>query len=249
MKLTIAQKELQTLACSPLAWVILALVQFVLAWVFLTHLETFLRIQPQLIRIANPPGVTEAVVAPLFAMGAVVLLMITPLLTARLIAEERRSHTLTVLISAPVSMADIVLGKFLGLMIFLSLVVALVVALSLSLLAGGTLDFGLLFSNIMGLLLLAACFSSLGLYVSCISAHPATAGAGALGLLLGLWVLDSAGLDENSLANDLSLLAHFENFNRGMIDTFDLAYFALFILVFLMLAIRRLESERLGITP
>src|SRR5688500_6216166 len=99
----IVQKELKILFCSPLAWVVLALAQVVLAGVFLTHLDTFLQIQPQLIKIVNPPGVTEAIVAPLFAMAAIVLLTATPLLTARLIAEERRNQTLTFLISAPVS--------------------------------------------------------------------------------------------------------------------------------------------------
>jgi len=248
MKLAIARKELKILFSSPLAWVILALVQLVLGWIFLTHLETFLQIQPQLIRIVNPPGVTEAIIVPLFAMAAVVLLMVTPLLTARLIAEERRSHTLPLLISAPASMADIVLGKFLGLMIFLTALVALVVVLPLSLLAGGPLDLGLLLSNIAGLLLLSACYAALGLYISCLSTQPATAAAGTLGLLLGLWVMDSAELSRDSLARNLSLLAHFENFNRGMIDTFDLAYFILFVLVFLVLSIRRLDGERLGIT-
>ncbi|HEY6044710.1 MAG TPA: ABC transporter permease subunit, partial [Nitrosospira sp.] len=143
----IARKELKILFSSPLAWVILALVQFVLTWTFLTHLDTFLQVQPQFIKIANPPGLTEMIITPLFAMAAVVLLMITPLLTARLIAEERRNHTLTFLISAPISGADIVLGKFLGLTIFFSMIIALVVALSISLLAGGSLDFGLLLGN------------------------------------------------------------------------------------------------------
>ncbi|WON74806.1 MULTISPECIES: ABC transporter permease [unclassified Nitrosospira] len=243
---TIAQKELKILFCSPLAWVILALAQVVLAWVFLAHLDTFLQIQPQLIRIANPPGVTEMIVAPLSAMAAVVLLTATPLLTARLIAEERRNQTLTFLISAPVSISDIVLGKFLGLMIFFSTIIALVVALSVSLLLGGSLDFGLLLSNIAGLCLISACFTALGLYISCLSAQPATAGAGTLGVLLGLWVVDNVTAEStDGIARDLSLLAHYANFNRGMIDSFDLAYFAIFTLIFLVLSIRRLDGERL----
>ena len=248
MKLTIARKELKILFCSPLAWVILGLVQLVLGWIFLTHLDTFLQIQPQLIRLVNPPGVTESIVVPLFAMAAIVLLMVTPLLTARLIAEERRNHTLPLLISAPASMADIVLGKFFGLMIFLSALIALVVALALSLLAGGPLDLGLLLSNIAGLLLLVACYAALGLYISCLNAQPATAAAGSLGLLLGLWVMDSSELSKDSVTRGLSLLAHFESFNRGMIDTFDLAYLVLFSLFFLALSVQRLGSERLGTT-
>jgi ABC-2 type transport system permease protein len=242
----ITQKELKILFCSPLAWVVLALAQVVLAWVFLAHLDTFLQIQPQLIRIANPPGVTEMIVAPLFAMAAILLLTATPLLTARLIAEERRNQTLTFLISAPVSITDIVLGKFLGLMIFFGTIIALVVALSLSLLLGGALDFGLLLSNIAGLCLISACFTALGLYISCLSSQPATAGAATLGMLLGLWVVDNVTAEStDGLFRDLSLLAHYANLNRGVIDSFDLVYFAIFTLIFLVLSIRRLDRERL----
>jgi ABC-2 type transport system permease protein len=241
----IAQKELKILFCSPLAWVVLALAQAVFAWMFLAYLDTFLEIQPQLVKIANPPGVTESIVAPLFVVAAIVLLTATPLLTARLIAEERRNQTLTFLISAPVSLSDIVLGKFLGLMIFFCAIIALVVALSVSLLIGGTLDFGLLLSNIAGLSLLAASFAALGLYISCLSSQPATAGAGTLGILLGLWAMDVTDENTDGIVRHLSLLAHYAKFNRGLIDSFDLAYFAIFIVIFLLLSIRRLDSERL----
>ncbi|MBA0014872.1 MAG: ABC transporter permease subunit [Nitrosomonadaceae bacterium] len=245
MIFTIAFKELKALFASSLAWTLLALVQLVLGWVFMGRLDAFLEVQSQLVQIANPPGVTEIIVAPIFAMAAAVLLMATPLLTMRLIAEERRNHTMTLLTSAPISMTDIVLGKFLGLMIFFCGVIFLVMVLSLSLLMGGTLDIGLLLSNAVGLLLICACFAALGLYISSLTAQPAVAAAGTLGILLGLWVMDIAADDGGSIMRTLSLLKHYESFNRGLIDTFDLAYFSLFILTFLVLAIRRLDGERL----
>lgn len=241
----IAHKELKTLFASPLAWTLLALMQLVLAWIFLGRLDAFIEMQPQLVQIANPPGVTEFIAAPLFATAAVVLLITTPLLTMRLIAEERRNHTMIFLISAPISMTDIVLGKFLGLMIFFSAVITLVVALSISLLTGSILDFGLLLSNVSGLFLIAACFASLGLYMSCLTAQPAIAAAGALGALLGLWAIDITTNNIDSIMQDFSLFKHYESFNRGIIDTFDLAYFVLFTLTFLVLSIRRLDGERL----
>ena len=245
MILIIANKELKTLFASPLAWTLLALMQLVLAWIFLGRLDAFLEIQSQLIQIANPPGVTEVIVAPVFAMAAVVLMMATPLLTMRLIAEERHNNTMTLLLSAPVSITDIVLGKFLGLMIFFSTVIGLVLALSISLLAGSSLDFGLLLSNTTGVFLIAACFASLGLFISCLTAQPAIAAAGALGALLLLWAIDIAANEINSFLGFFSLLKHFENFNSGIIDSFDLVYFILFTLTFLVLSIRRLDGVRL----
>lgn len=245
MIVTIIRKELHMLFISPLAWILLALIQLVLAWVFLVRLDAFLEIQSQLLQIANPPGITEIIVSPVFAMAAIILLMITPLLSMRLLAEERRNHTLTLLISAPVSITDIVLGKFAGLMVFFTVVIALIVALCISLRAGGALDFGLLLSNTIGLILVTACFSALGLYISSLTAQPAIAAAGSLGVLLGLWMIDLAASKTDGWLHYFSLLQHFEQFNQGLIDTLSIAYFILFIVIFLMLTIRRLDGERL----
>ena len=245
MIITIIRKELSMLFISPLAWLLLALMQLVLAWVFLVRLDVFLEIQSQLLQIANPPGITEIIISPVFAMAAIVLLMVTPLLSMRLLAEERRNRTLTLLISAPISMTDIVLGKFLGLMVFFVVVITLIAALSTSLLMGGVLDFGLLLSNTIGLVLLSACFAALGLYISSLTAHPAIAAIGTFGMLLGLWMIELAAGGTARWLHYFSLLKHFENFNQGLIDTLSIAYFILFIVTFLVLTVRRLDGERL----
>jgi len=245
MIVTIIRKELSMLFISPLAWILLALIQLVLTWVFLVRLDAFLEIQSQLMQIANPPGITEIIISPVFAMAAIILLMVTPLLSMRLLAEERRNHTLTLLISAPVSMTDIVLGKFLGLMVFFLVVITLIVALSISLRLGGALDFGLLLSNTLGLFLVAACFSALGLYISSLTAQPVIAAIGTLGVLLGLWMINLAASETDGWLQYCSLLKHFEQFNQGLIDTLSIAYFILFIVTFLVLTIRRLDGERL----
>lgn len=114
----IARKELKLLFVSPLAWTFLALIQLIITWVFLGRLDAFLELQSQLMQIANPPGATEVIIVPMFAVASIVLLMATPLLTMRLIAEEWRNRTMVLLISAPISMTTIVLGKFLGMMVF-----------------------------------------------------------------------------------------------------------------------------------
>jgi len=245
MIVTIIHKELRMLFISPLAWILLALIQLILTWVFLVRLDAFLEIQSQLMQIANPPGITEIIISPVFAMAAIILLMVTPLLSMRLLAEERRNHTLTLLISAPVSMTDIVIGKFLGLMVFFLVVITLIVALSISLRLGGALDFGLLLSNTLGLLLLTACFSALGLYISSLTAQSVIAAIGALGVLLGLWMINLAANETGGWIQHFSLLQHFEQFNQGLIDTLSIAYFILFIVTFLVLTIRRLDGERL----
>jgi ABC-2 type transport system permease protein len=245
MIFTVVRKELKLLFASSLVWTFLALVQGVLAWAFLGRLNTFLEIQTQLAQLANPPGVTEVIVAPVFSVASIMLLVVTPVLSMRLFAEERRNHTLVMLMSAPISISAVVLGKFLALMLFLCLVPLLIGMLSISLLAGGTLDFGLLGSNAIGLTLLAGCFASLGLYISSLTAHPAVAALACLGVLLCIWVMDIVTIGAGYAVQHFSLFRHFENFNLGLVDTFSLAFFLLFTATFLVLTVLHLDGERL----
>jgi ABC-2 type transport system permease protein len=245
MIFTLAAKELKALFASPLAWIVLAIVQLILAWIFLSRLDTFLLLQPQLVQLTQPPGATEVVAAPLFGSAAVLLLMAVPLLSMGLIAEERRNQTMPLLLSAPLSMTEIVVGKFIGLMLLLTALIGLCALMALSLYAGTTPDLGLLAGNLLGLLLLSACYAALGLYVSCLTSHPVLAAVGALGALLGLWVINIAASTPESLLHWFSLLKHFESFNRGLIDSADVAFLVLFTLTFLALAIKRLDADRL----
>ena len=245
MIFTLTAKELKSLFGSPLAWIILAILTFIIAYIFISQIDAFITVQPQLAQIANAPGITEIIVAPLFSGVAIVLMMATPLLSMRLISEERRNRTLTLLLSAPLSMTEIILGKFLGLLIFLTALVALAALMALSLYAGGKLDLGLLAGNVLGLLLLAACFGALGLYISCLTAQPVIAAMGSLGALLGLWIINLAATEPDSALHYFSLLKHFESFNRGLINTSDIAFYLLFISLFLALAIHRLDQDRL----
>src|SRR3974377_1536028 len=103
MILTIARKELKSLFASPLAWVVLTLMQLILAFAFLKRLEDYMQLQAQLQQMTNAPGVTELVAAAVYSTFAIIMLFAVPLLAMRLIAEERRNRTLVLLVSAPVS--------------------------------------------------------------------------------------------------------------------------------------------------
>lgn len=254
MIFTIAAKELKSLFASPLAWMVLTGVQLVTAFAFLKRLDDFLQIQPQLVQLASPPGVTELVAGPLFAAAAAVMLFAAPLLGMRLIAEERRNQTLVLLTSAPVSITDIVLGKFLGLALFLALVLALVALMPLSLAGSTRLDYGLLASLCLGLALLGAGFAALSLYVSSLVAQPVAAAFGAFAaLLLMVLAADAAadGLRARGLhvpAGLLQVFAPLKNFEplaKGVIDTYAIACSLLLIVVFLVLTVRRLDARRL----
>jgi ABC-2 type transport system permease protein len=254
MIFTIAAKELKALFASPLAWIVLTVMQIIMAYGFLKRLDDFLQIQSQLAQMPSPPGVTELVAAPVFATLAMVLLFAVPLLAMRLIAEERRNQTMTLLTSAPVSTAQIVLGKFLGMLLFLALVIALTVMMPLSLATGTRLDYGLLASLSIGLVLLAAGFAAVSLYVSCLTTHPMAAALGAFGALLAMLLMGETVGDSlrtrgwhvpAALVQVLSPLRNFEPFGKGLVDTFALACSLLLVALFLALAVRQLEAARL----
>lgn len=255
MILTLAGKELKAMFAAPLAWVVLALLQLILSFGFLKRLDDFMQIQPQLVQAPNPPGVTELVAVPVYATCAVIMLFAVPLLAMRLIAEERRNQTMVLLVSSPLSMTEIVLGKFAGLMVFLLLLIGLTTLMPLALLAGGALDFGLLASVAAGAVLLAACFAAVALYASCLTAQPITAAIIAFSLLLGTLLAGetaSDGLRERglpvpaALAQVLSPMKNFETFAKGTFDSFSIVCMLLMIVVFLVLSVRRLDAARLG---
>lgn len=239
----IAWQELRRLLLSPLAWTLLAGVQALLAWIFLWLVQDFQALQGRLAGLDNAPGVTDLVAAPLLRVTAWVLLLLVPLLTMRVFSEERRSGVFDLLLSAPVTMTQIVLGKYFGVLGFLLMVIALIALMPASLALGATLDVGKLLAGLLGLSLLTAAAVAAGLYLSAWTVQPAGAALATLGLLLGLWMVDAAASSE--LFGYLSLRRHYDAFLLGLFDSADLTYYLLFSAAFLGLTIRRLDDWRL----
>jgi len=249
MIFTLAARELRSMFLSPLAWVILAVISGLCAYFFLLYVDLYLQLLPRLAAAPSGPGITDIVVAPLYSTAATVLLLVTPLLTMRLISEERRSQTLSLLISAPVSMSEIILGKFLGVFSFVLILVALIAVMPLSLLAGGSLDIGLWASGLLGLILLLASFCSIGLYISTLTTQPTVAAIGTFGVLLLLWILNLASSTGSDGGGEvlayLSLLSHYQPLLRGVFSSTDVFYYLLLICSCLVLSVRRLDADRL----
>ena len=245
MIISIALRELRSMFLSPLAWTVLAVIQLVLAWSFFTQIDFFFNIQSQLATLPNAPGVTDLVVMPTFEVASIILLMVTPLLTMRLISEERRNGSIALLLSSPISMTEIVLGKFTGIVLFMLIFITMISLMPLSLLMGTELDLGKLAAGVFALVLLLSAFSAAGLYLSSLTSNPVVAAISTFGLLMLLWIINSNTGDASNTLDQLSLLGHFAPMLRGLIDTADIAYFVLFIATFLLLTIRQLDSQRL----
>ena len=244
----IARREAGAMFLSPLAWVVLGVVQVILGYMFLANLDNFFLLQPQLMQLANTPGVTDIVITPLMQVAVIILLMIMPLVTMRSIAEEKRNGTLSLLVSAPLGMTEIVLGKYLGLLLFVVVLVSMLMLMPLSLYLGTSPDLGKLVSIYIGLLLLLGSFAAIGLYLSSLTSNQTVAAVSTFGVLLMLWIIDWIG---NSVGNGQSLLAwlsllnHHQSMLEGVFDSSDIAYYLLLIGGFLGLTIRQLDRERL----
>jgi ABC-2 type transport system permease protein len=224
------------------------MLQLVMAFLFLSQLDTYMTWQARLSGIEGAPGVTDIVVAPLFQTAGFLLLLISPAITMRSISEEQRNRTLTLLLSAPVSIRDIILGKFLGITLFFFILLLMLTAMPLSLYAGTTLDAGKLLAGLLGLALLASTFAAIGLFMSSLTEQPVVAAISTLGVLMLLWIIDwngDAGENVSSLFHYLSLKTHLNAFLKGIFSTRDLIYYLLLITVFLVLGIRRLDQKRL----
>ncbi len=246
MIINVARKELKSMFASPMGWVILALLMFSFGTYYLNGVNDYFEVMSGAMRPAERTGVTQFVGQVVYGFASFMVLFAVPLLSMRLVSEERRSQTLPFLFSAPVSITEIVVGKFLGLVAFLSILVVYIALMMTTLKLWADIDFGFILANSVGLFLMIASFSALGLFFSSLTQQPVIAAILTFIALFALMFLDRffAGDPTNTLAN-LSLVSHFRSFSGGLIDTGDIAYFLLFILTFLTLTVRRLDADRL----
>ena len=246
MIINVARKELKSLFASPMGWIILALLMLAFGSFYLQGVNNYFEVMSGSIRPAERVGVTIFVGQTVYGWASFLMLFAVPLLSMRLISEERRSQTLPFLLSAPISLTEIVVGKFLGLIIFLSILVGYIFLMLSTLNIWSDIDFGYLLSNSLGLILLAASFSALGIYFSSLTSQPIVAAILSFIALFALMGLDKFfGSQPNHWFGYISLMKHFQSFSRGVIDSKDIIYFILFITTFLVLTVRRLDADRL----
>jgi ABC-2 type transport system permease protein len=179
-----------------------------------------------------------------FFQASMLLLLIVPIITMRLFAEERRSGTLELLLTAPVREIDVVLAKFLASMVVIVMLLVLTLPQPITLRLFGDPDWGPVYSGYLGLLLLGGALTSLGLAISALTANQIVAATVSLGLFLLMWMLDTLGTllpdPFDTLVINLSLLAHFTPFATGALYLSDFGFFCTLIMLGLLLSVRAL---------
>lgn len=248
--LAIARKELRSYFASPIAWVILGLFALLFGFFFYTFLVLFVRQSMQMGQMGGPQtvNVNLYMIRPLLQNASVIILFVLPMITMRTYAEEKRSGTIELLLTSPVTDVQIIVGKFLGALALYAamlVVTALYVAL---LFRYGDPEWRPIVSGYLGLLLLGACFISVGLLVSSMTRNQIVAGMATFGVFLMLWVIgwigDFAGPTTRTIVSYLSITDHFDDFSKGVIDTKHVVYYLSFITFGLFLTAKAVDSER-----
>ncbi len=238
----IAINELRRFFKSPLAWIILAIIQFLVAVFFYVPLVMYL--QPA----STATGLTDTVVSTMYGFAAYIILIISPLLTMRLISEERQLGTIKLLFSSPINITEIVLGKFLGMTIFYLLILLMITLMPLSLLFGTQLDLGQIASSLVGLFLLTTSIASIGLFLSSLTNSPAISAISTFGVLLLLLIIKMGGAHSSSntalIFSYISIDNHYNNFLTGLFNSADIFYYVILTTFFIILCIWRLDAER-----
>ena len=229
---TICRKELAIYAVTPVAYVLVAV------YLFLAGLFFWL-------------GLSLSGEASLRAMTgnlAVAQLFVLPMLTMRSFAEERRQGTLELLLTCPISPGAVVIGKWLAALILCGALLAVTGVFPVLLSTYGAPDWGVVATGYLSLALVAAAFTAAGLFASSLTDDQVAAGLLGIVMLLPLWLVGRAAVllpaDWAGRLAPLGLGNHLRSFDRGVLDTADLTYFACLVAGFLFLTFRSLESRR-----
>ncbi len=248
----IVAKELRAAFVSPIVYVVSAvflLIFGVLAYLAVVNAGNQALRMMQLQGLAAQLNLNDLVFRPTFYSTAIVLLLVLPILTMRVFAEERKLRTFELLMTSPVGINEIVLGKFLALvLIYLGLLgVTGLVPVSLSLYS--SFDWNPVLTGYLGLALLGMLFLATGVFASALTENQIVAAFVSFGLLILVWLLGGLGsvLGDTPLGNVLSYLSfieHFDRMVRGLLETKDLVYYGCGLALMLFLAHRVVESQR-----
>ncbi len=249
--LAIAQKELRAYFASPIAYIVIGFFALLFGWFYVGILDWFVRQGMQMGQFGMGPqnvNVNQQMIRPLLLNMTVVFLFLLPLITMRTYAEEKRSGTIELLLTSPLTDWQIVVGKFLGAMALYAAMLALTLVHFGLLFAFGNPEWKPLATAYLGLLLFGGCFISIGLFVSSLTRNQIIAGAATFGVFLLLWVVDwigqSLGPTGEAVLKYLSMTGHLDDFVKGVIDTKHVVYYLSFIAFGLFLTLRSVDTER-----
>jgi ABC-2 type transport system permease protein len=249
--LAVAGKELRAYFHSPIAYLVMTMYALICGYVFYSStafyvIQTF-RMEAMGGMGAPPMNLNENIIRPILSgVITVVLLFLIPLITMRLYAEEKRSGTIELLLTSPLTDLEIILGKFLGALVLYALLIALTFIYFAVLFIHGNPNARPLLANALGLLLYGAALLALGMWISTFTKNQIIAGAVAMSVFLLLYLLDWVTAYSSGVAGRvmsyLALTTHFDNFSKGVVQLGDVVYYLSVILLGIFLTSRSVEA-------
>jgi ABC-2 type transport system permease protein len=228
---TLLLKEERAIFSSPIAYATVTVYLLLMGYTFTAIL--FLNRTGELVRV--------------FFQAAVLFLLLVPVITMRLLADERRTGTLELLLTSPVREVEIVLAKFVAGLTIPALMLGLTVSYAIVLGVYGEPDWGPIYSGFLGLLLLAAALTAIGLLASGLTSNQLVAAVVAMGAGILLWMIDTLGYllpdPLDAIVTHLSLVAHFTPFATGALFLSDVGFFLTIVIAGLFLSVRALARR------
>lgn len=246
----ICKKELRSYFVSPIAYLLLGMFAIVFGFFFWNAVGYFIYagMEAQMRGGMFPMNINEQVIRPMVSNVSVIGLFLIPMITMRLFAEEKRSGTIELLVTAPIRDLEVVLGKWLAAMILYAGMLLLTALNFAWLFWYGNPDWKPLAVAYLGLLLQAGALLAIGTFLSTVTRNQIIAGAATFGVCLLLWVLEWASDYESAAWSRvmayLSILTHFESFAKGLLSIRDVVFYLTAIVLGLFLTTRSIESLR-----
>jgi gliding motility-associated transport system permease protein len=249
--LAIVQKELKSYFASPIAYIVIGLFALFYGYFYAVYLQVFLRDSMSMGQMGmnqQAMNVNQQMLRPVLQNVTVLLLFLLPAITMRTYAEERRSGTIELLLTSPVSDVQIVLGKFLGALVLYAVMISVTLVHNGVLFLYGRPEWKPILTSYFGLMLIGGSFLSVGLFISTLTTNQIVAYIATFSTFLLLWVIPWIGSFSSGWLTDLtsyvSIIEHFDDFTKGVIDTTHVIYYLSLITFGLFLTARSVDTER-----
>jgi len=247
----ICKKEVKTYFTSPIAYVVITVFLVLVGFFFYSLIWWF---NSQSMQMARNPyyyqqlNINQMVFSPLFHNISIILLLMIPLLTMRLFSEEKKIKTDELLYTSPLSVNQIILGKYFAALFVLLVMLMLTGVLSIFTFAFGNPEAVPILNGYLGLFLMGAAFIAAGIFFSSLTENQIVSAILTFGALLLFWILNwasySAGGMWKSVLNYLSIFQHFDDMTKGILDTTDIIYYLSFSFLGLFLTHSVIQSRR-----
>jgi ABC-2 type transport system permease protein len=249
--LAITHKELKSYFASPIAYVVIGLYDLVYGYYYYAAVRFFERQSIQMAGLgAGTPAVNinEQLIRPVFQYSMVVFLIILPMITMRTYSEEKRSGTMELLLTSPITDFQIIMGKFLGAMGLYAAMLGVTLIHMVLLFWVSQPEWMPILTSYLGMLLMGGCFMAVGLLISSLTKNQIVAVVATFAVFMMFWMINwiaqFMGPTSQAVLNYLSITTHLEDFMGGVIDTKHVVYYLSFIAFGLFLTARSVDVER-----